>query len=211
MKYLRKILIILFSIFIQICSLNASQNYQPTDRNIGVVLGTVVNVRNKPNIQGNIVTAVRSGEYVKIISWENKRVKIGRFTDKWVKIRTNNGKTGYMFVAFIFEIKALYKRWGYTTTYARYLKTVITFNKDKTYKGYLIWGLGHLKKKSFSGGYIIKGKTIILSFNPYSYLNPKTRVKTHKLYFFRHKGKNVLVDHVININERLFLGHYKPF
>ena len=62
--------------------------------NACIVLGEVVNVRVLPNTSAPIVTAVRENQIIQLIGWEAKLETIGKFKDKWAKIRTREGKIG---------------------------------------------------------------------------------------------------------------------
>lgn len=62
---------IIFSI--ALISFSATNTINPTDNNIGVILGDVVNVRSAPNTRSTIIdTVVKEKEYIKLIKWTNE-------------------------------------------------------------------------------------------------------------------------------------------
>lgn len=78
-------------------------------QNYGIILGDVVNVRSQSDAGSAIVDTVKENEKVIIIEWTAKHQKIGKFEDKWVKVKTPRGKEGYLFGAFLFDLNALTK------------------------------------------------------------------------------------------------------
>lgn len=116
-----------FSFSIQSAEINRSHN------NVGVILGRVVNIRIKPDINSRIVSIVKENEYVKIIKWTKRKIKINGFTDKWVKILSKTGKVGYIFGAFLFDLKYLYLNKWTQPNYARLFNTTMIFKRNFMY------------------------------------------------------------------------------
>lgn len=79
----------------------------------GIVLGTTVNVRIEASRNAKAVASLAENDEVSIIETGWKREKIGEFEDVWLKIKTQSGVTGYVFSAYVFDLKQLYERsWG---------------------------------------------------------------------------------------------------
>lgn len=197
MKIFSIILYILL-LFLSITSLAKSNNMY---KNKGIILGTKVNVRNKPTTKAKVITVVKEGENVQILEWSNSKEKIGNYTDKWVKIKTNSNKIGYLFGAFIFDLDDLINNKWYLQTYSG---EVYGFILEKGNKFSIIAGeaeVGEEPKIIKSGTYEIKERKISFSKK----IGGHSQKKTNALYLFRYKGKNVLLEHKYHIDDRTFI------
>ena len=63
------------------------------------VQGDVVNIRNAPSAQGTVVAKVKRLERLTILQKSSQDV-IGGVTDNWYQVKTQGGKTGYVFGNF---------------------------------------------------------------------------------------------------------------
>ena len=165
----------------------------PTDPNVGVILGDVVNVRQQPSAASPLVDTVKENDYVKIIQWTTKQETIGKFTDKWVKVQTKNGKEGFLFGAFVFDLDSLYKqKWrGKFDCYDG--SEIFIFLRNKKIK-YELLVPGLIDKRN--GAFHISGRKIVISI-------PNTEQSDGKkiiLFFMKYKRKNLLYDKLIKID-----------
>jgi uncharacterized protein YgiM (DUF1202 family) len=171
--------------------------FDPTERGLGVILGTVVNVRSSPSLEAKIVTSVTEGEYVRILKWTDIEQEIGTFKDHWVEIQTSTYKKGFIFGAFIFELDQLYKRWGADTCCG--LIFAIRFKGQgefEFYEGCAEPECGSVELKN-EGTFIIDGRRIELSGS----LQSSNLKEIYDFYLFRWKGKNVLISEKLDIEE----------
>jgi len=152
----------------------------------GVVLGTKVLVRESPNTKSKIVTVVKEGEMVEIIQWTNVKEKIGIHEDHWAKIKTQNNESGYIFGAFIFDLKNFIGKKWFRETCSGLIIGVI-FENNNTFK--IIGGCGELgcgELRIMNGGTYSFNKTEITLNNITQHL------QIDKLYLFKYNQMNTL-------------------
>lgn len=175
-----KIFLLLIFILIKLNVYPVQDVFTVAHKDTGVILGAIVNVRKLPSTQSKIVTTVKENVFVKILAWQNKRVTIGRYKDRWVKIKTPMHKVGYIFGAFIFDLKDLFiGKWTYNA-FPSDIVDKLKFNKNFTYQYKRIG----LTRGMFSGKFKIKGRKLYLSRG----YNQNSRY----LYLMRYKGKQYL-------------------
>jgi len=129
MQVIKIKIVILFFIIISLNSFSLSSYH----RGIAVVIGDIVYIRAFPLANGEIVGTIRENEIVKILDWSNEEYKIGKFKDKWSRIRTSAGLEGYVFGAFIFDIEDLYF-WEWSMLLKPGTGLHLTFKRDRNYE-----------------------------------------------------------------------------
>lgn len=206
----RKVFIILLTVVLILSENLLSRQIKFTDKNSALVLGRVVNVRNKPDIQGEIISKVRANEHVKIIKWMKNKVKIGRYINKWVKIKTAKEKIGYIFGAFIFDFNLLFtKKWTGNPgpVYAEELANTLVFKKPYYFelKNHTT-GIGDIILK---GQFFIKKTRLYLFYKNALQLNPNLKwVKDKHFSVYLKKFSHILQIIDIKYNNVLsFRGH----
>lgn len=159
----------------------------PTDPNVGVILGDVVNVRQQPSAASPLIDTVKENDYVKILGHIKKQETIGKFTDIWVHIKTKNGKEGYLFGAFVFELQLLVTNnyWIYNAFPSDVLEGVKFFNDKFIYRK-----RSKVGNKEISGSFKIEGRKI--------FLTPCIPISC-SLFLMKFKGKYILESEPKNI------------
>lgn len=166
--------------------------------NACIVLGEVVNVRVSPNTSAPIVTAVRENQIIQLIGWKANVETIGKFKDKWAKIRTQEGKTGYIFGAFIFEVKNLYKPFKHKYNVGVINK--ITFHVNGTYVETGAQAYQNYVKK---GIFRIEGRKITLQEQSVIINNAPDAVDSQPIVYYlsRYEQKNYLMQDKKSLDE----------
>jgi hypothetical protein len=165
----------------------------PMDRGVGVVLGTVVNVRKSASLDSEIVATVTEGEYVKIVQWTDVKQKIDGYNDCWVKIKTQANRIGYLYGAFIFEVDALFSNEWIADTCSG-LALSIEFTRQGNFTFYLGCNEpGCDEPQREKGTFAIQGRKITLSV--------RLEYDTHEFYLFRFQGGYVLETHKVDIEK----------
>lgn len=175
---------------------SSSKKFNPAMRNIGVILGDAVNVRSKSSVHGKIIDKVKKNEFVIIIQWLEHIVQVGKYLDKWVKIKTQRGKIGYIFGAFLFDLNSLFGVYGklrvwraYNDVYSYYL----VFNRQ----GEFFINAFAEKRFFLLGKFKILGTKLQLIFkSKYNYSFP---ARNQILYMKRVRGKNYLSEYNVNL------------
>lgn len=75
-----------------------------------VVLGSVVNVREKPGLNSKVLFTVKENEVVYILKKTRYKQTIGLTQANWIYIINKDGKKGYIFGLFIFRLENLFKK-----------------------------------------------------------------------------------------------------
>lgn len=207
---MKKCKTVLLSLFILVICISCSEKpeslskilrYNDGLKKIGIILGNIVNVRAKPSMRSKIVFQTRKGEKVLILDKTSVINRIGRFTDYWIKVKNIRNQVGYIFGAFIFDLKNLFDGvWGYIThsewTFGIKFKTNRTFICKSFYSKHAFSGnsannnnLPYYTDK-FIGGYKIIGSRIYLYGRRASKFLKANELKV--LNLFRYKRINIL-------------------
>lgn len=190
-------LFILFFVLLNISCTTLSYD-DLTNQCIGVILDRVVNIRIKPDISSRIVSTVKENEHVKIIKLTKQKVEINGFTDKWVKIITRTGKVGYIFGAFLFDLKELYTKWYLSLETGEEGDIKLTISKNNTWvENSFIEHSPYRKRYKASGKIYILGRKIKFSINRgKSYFS---RNKAFVKYLYKFRSKYYLVDKPLSL------------
>ena len=210
----------LFSLLLIFESAVRNDAYSESQKNYGIILGDVVIVRQQPDRNSKIVETVKENEELIIIEWTNKKEKIGKFTDKWVKIKTKSGKTGFIFGAFVFDLNILHKPIWENMVDTRY---PITGGSGDFYyfkrEGEAIREniSNYLYRRIDSGKYVISGRKISLHFNKSESFHLDSRTgklikqdirieainKKEIYYLFKAWEEHLLVNSLLNVSFNL--------
>lgn len=74
---------------------------EPIDPHVGRITGDVVNVRNIPSTGGVVIGSVTQDQLVKIVDWSATESTIDGKKSSWCKVQPKNGKTGWVFGAYL--------------------------------------------------------------------------------------------------------------
>jgi hypothetical protein len=173
------------------------------NENLGVILGTKVIVRESSTTNSKVLAVLKEGEFVEILKWTKVKEKIGIHNDYWVKMKTSNNLTGFIFGAFIFDLKYLInKKWNQDTCSGQIFS--IIFEKNNKFK--IIAGCGEpgCGEPQFIGGgqYSLNGREIILT-------KPIGSMELNKLYLFKYDEMYVLDYEKKHIDDRSFIEREK--
>ena len=153
----------------------------------GIVVGTRVNVRKRASTKSKIVGVVYEGDQVSILKRNDKKVKISKYYDRWVKVKTPKGVTGYLYGAFLFDMNKFYSSEGWQLQTCSGAIVKIKFTESK--KFYNVGGCAEpgcgKAKLTGTGTYRIQKRRIIFS-------EKLPGSKTDKLYFYRINRVNFL-------------------
>ncbi len=168
----------------------------PAGDRTGVIIGGVVNIREKPSVKAAVVATVKEKESLTVLEWTTVKEKVGKNTSRWVKVRTAGGKTGFMFGSFIFETAELYRGKWITNTETG--DTVINwsfthggkFRVDFMYP-YESPGPG-IKSGKAEGTFVIKGDMLLCTYKSASAERGVKPGTVEKLYFFKRDEESLL-------------------
>lgn len=202
--------VFVFFIFFVSCDKSRDVFKNMYSDNAGIILADNVRIRNYPSVRSKILGLIHKGKRVEILKTINKIEQIGNFKDSWLKIKTPDKKTGYIFGAFVFNLNFLYKGvWGYKT-YSEWTFG-IKFTDEGEFKFKYI-SYSHADRRETISKYknrflviknmiILKGKKLLKGTTYYDSL-PST------FYLFRYKGQCYLSKKDVSINENENLQKY---
>ena len=160
-----------------------------------VILGDAVNVRRSPSTGSPVVGRVFEGRFVEILSWEAAAVSIGSLRDRWARIRMPNGKTGYLFGAFLFELADLY-----AGNWVARMWSGIDGIKLNRYGTWQVDMFDERGSSRHSGRLTVSGRFMTL--------HASAKLVKRVLYFHRFKGRRCLTTQKISPSAPLSSYHF---
>ncbi len=185
------------------CSKDSISQIGNPDASTGVILGKIVNIRERPDLKSKIVAQVKEGDHIPLIEWTDKRETIDDNNEPWVKTRLDSGVSGYLYGAFVFDLGNFYGRYWSEDTCSGVIVRVKFFNTNRYefIEGCAEPGCGD-PEVTEKGAFTIAGRKIILfkQHGKRMYIPPIT-----ELYLLKHSGKNILTETRKGINDRSYI------
>jgi hypothetical protein len=186
------------SLFIPILVLSISvvsgRDFSYKEEDIAVVIGSRVNVRASMSLKAQVIYQAKEGEYVKVLQWTDRRLKVGKLDDYWVKIKTKSGTVGYLYGAYLFDLHSLYNPRGWHQNVCSSYSNVLNLRDDRSYSSITESAntdTGETDETVEEGTYSVSGRKLTLS-------------KGKKFYLFRHKMVNWLTREKLPVNTKTF-------
>lgn len=150
----------------------------------GIILGTTVNLRAKPDSTSKVLAQAAEGDAVTVLDHSGVKESVGQHSDEWVKVLVGNGASGYVFGAYLFDLGMLEgKRWvlescsgvSASIEFSRGRRCVLTKGCSEPECG---------EPQSFEGTYTLEGRRIRLELSK--------GASDRELYLYRYKGRYAL-------------------
>jgi hypothetical protein len=165
----------------------------------GIILGTVVNIREKPDTKASVLCQMQQNDYVTIIEWTAVEEKISVNHDRWVRVMTGDGVKGYMFGAYLFDLQKFCDRSWHLESCSGASKS-IRFFSDTRFE--LTEGCSEPEcgppSVTARGTFSLDGRNILFHGSvPESYRDG--------LYIYRLNGRNTLYSSLREIDDHEFM------